>query len=215
MLATFVALQPWNRTSPAVASSTSVGGITTVQALTAPESLEPPAGLLGAGLDQRGAVAASRATERVSLPECSGQISGPGSNGRLRQADLCDLWQAPYQDRADAVVSITALNDDFTARFGEPMCLSSGYRTLEEQAALRAQKGGLAAPAGQSNHGWGLAVDFCPETYAGERGTWLNDVGAVYGWANPDWARRGGSGAYEPWHWEYVPGVEAIAEAGW
>ena len=97
---------------------------------------------------------------------------------------------------------------------GDGMWRWSGARQLGRQAARRRTRGGLAAPPGQSNHGWGLAVDFCPSVYEGRSGRWLHDVGPVFGWDNPEWARGGGSAAYEPWHWEYVPGVTAIAAAG-
>jgi LAS superfamily LD-carboxypeptidase LdcB len=112
------------------------------------------------------------------------------------------------------VVTLTQLNQAHTARFGEPICLTSAYRTLEQQAVLRREKPGLAAPAGQSNHGWGLAVDICDTTYSGSSGAWLRLNAKVYGWDNPDWARRGGAGPFEPWHWEYVKGVEALKAAG-
>ncbi len=59
-----------------------------------------------------------------------------------------------------------------------------------------------------------MAVDLCAETYGGERGRWLRDNAATFGWENPAWARKGGSGYYEPWHWEYLPGRDAIEAAG-
>ena len=37
----------------------------------------------------------------------------------------------------------------------------------------------------------------------------MADVGPVFGWSNPAWARRGGGGTFEPWHWEFT---EAVAE---
>lgn len=151
------------------------------------------------------------------MPQCDGVVTDIGTNGRVPIEELCDLWQAPYRDRADAAVALIALialNEAYEARFGTAMCLSSGYRTFEEQARLRSVKGGLAAPAGLSNHGWGLAVDLCPESYTGPRGAWLHDVGPVFGWDNPAWAHRGGGGPYEPWHWEYVPGVRDIERRG-
>jgi hypothetical protein len=37
----------------------------------------------------------------------------------------------------------------------------------------------------------------------------LRDNATAYGWENPDWALAGGSGQYEPWHWEYFPGEQA------
>ena len=214
MLAAFAALQPWGDPGPALATALAVAGPTTLQALTTEGSFAPPASLVGIENLRGERDVASRMADRTEPSDCTGFFSGRGSNGRVLESDLCDLWQEPFRDRADAVVAIIDLNAAYTARFGDSMCLSSGYRTIEEQAVLRAVKGGLAAPAGQSNHGWGLAVDLCPEAYAGERGAWLHNVGPVYGWANPDWAHRGGDGPYEPWHWEYAPGVDALATDG-
>ena len=37
---------------------------------------------------------------------------------------------------------------------------------------------------------------------------WLSGNGPTFGWDNPAWARRGGSGPYEPWHWEFDVGQE-------
>ena len=165
---------------------------------------------VGVELTSRTVERPSRGAGRPPLPDCTGVVTDVGINGRLSAAALCDLWQAPYQDRADAVVTLFALNDAYRAAFGRDMCLSSGYRDLEEQAALRARKGGLAAAPGTSNHGWGLAVDLCPSTYSGDAGTWLHEVGPVYGWANPAWAHRGGDGPYEPWHWEFTDAVTEI-----
>jgi len=157
---------------------------------------------------------ASRSLAREALPGCDGITRGDGENGRLPASELCDLWQRPYQDRADAVVALEALNDAFRVRFGTDMCLSSAYRDFEAQASLRASKGSIATPAGQSNHGWGLAVDLCPSTYGGQPGEWLHDVGPVYGWSNPDWAHRGGGGSFEPWHWEFASAVAQMAARG-
>lgn len=197
-------------------------GPTTVDALTSgPYDLSPPPSMVSPdGGRERHDQHVTRSESRLEFRTeegtvfCDGIVTDPGTNGRVPEAELCDLWQAPYQDRADAAVSLFALNDQYVARFGRPMCLSSAYRTLEEQAALRRKKGGVAAPAGLSNHGWGLAVDFCPETYTGAGGRWLWENAATFGWENPEWARKGGSGYDEPWHWEYVAGVQAIEAAG-
>ncbi|HEY3547916.1 MAG TPA: M15 family metallopeptidase [Propionicimonas sp.] len=202
----------------------------TVEALTSNVTLpSPPAALLSPpGHDAQnlprsgtGSAEVSRSMPRAEFRtddggtvECSGAVPDIGTNGHVPDESMCDLWQAPYRDRADAVVTLTKLNDAYTAKFGRPMCLTSAYRTLEEQAALRRSSPGLAAPVGQSNHGWGLAVDFCRETYTGTAGAWLRANAAAYAWDNPSWARRGGSGPYEPWHWEYVPGVKALVAAG-
>lgn len=139
---------------------------------------------------------------------CSGKVAGPLVNGRLSSALLCDLWQSPYRIRIDAVASAYKLNDAFVARFGRPLCVTSGYRTYAEQARLRALQPGTAAPAGTSDHGLGVAIDFCPNTYTGEAGAWLRENGPSYGWENPAWAQAGGSGPYEPWQWNYAAGTD-------
>ena len=81
-----------------------------------------------------------------------------------------------------------------------------------QQRAVKAQKGGLAAAPGKSNHGWGLAVDLCQDQTSGVKWAWLNENGPAYGWANPAWALPGGSGPHERWHWEYVKGVKDDGE---
>jgi LAS superfamily LD-carboxypeptidase LdcB len=108
-------------------------------------------------------------------------------------------------------VSLAKLNVAFKQRFGDEVCLTDSYRTLSEQYQLRAIKPGLAAVPGTSEHGWGLAVDLCDGVQAGSgaRFQWLRDNAPDYGWDNPAWARSGGSGPYEPWHWEFTEGVAA------
>jgi hypothetical protein len=198
----------------AVGSRDGTTSISTVTALTERPDLTPPPALVAPSSRPTTAERASRAKQRGAIPGCDGVPTGKGTNGHLPPSELCDLWQAPYKARADAAVTLIALDQVYFARFGVDICLTSGYRSYEEQLRLRGTKGALAANAGQSNHGWGLAVDLCPSTYSGTRGAWLRDVGATYGWANPAWAHPGGAGPLEPWHWEYAPGVAALESAG-
>lgn len=160
----------------------------------------------------RATVSTSRSEEREELAGCDGATRAPGTNGQLKTADLCTLWDGKTQLRADAAVSLAVLNEAYVARFGADLCLVSGYRTLSQQISVKAQKGGLAAAPGKSNHGWGLAVDLCSSETSGSKWTWLNQNAPSYGWDNPEWARPGGSGPYERWHWEYTQGVKADGE---
>ncbi|MFV2143943.1 MULTISPECIES: M15 family metallopeptidase [Isoptericola] len=143
--------------------------------------------------------------EQVPPPGCDPSIDPQGSNGRLSTADLCAPWAGAVLLRADAATALAALNDAYTEQFGEQMCITDGYRSYDQQVVLKGQKPGLAATPGTSNHGWGLAVDICPESYAGDRWAWLAEHGPAAGWTNPAWARQGGAGPYEPWHWEFSP----------
>ncbi|WP_179951068.1 M15 family metallopeptidase [Xylanimonas oleitrophica] len=147
-------------------------------------------------------------------PGCDGVVTEPGTNGRVPASELCDIWQDPFHVRADAAVRLEPLNDAYEKTFGEPLCLTGGYRSYEEQVRLKSQKPTLAATPGRSNHGWGLAVDICDYSYAGERWDWLKEHGPEFGWDNPPWARRGGEGPYEPWHWEYTEAVDALRAQG-
>jgi len=150
---------------------------------------------------------ASRSFTRDPLPGCDARKRPRGTNGLLDVNDLCPLWDRSQQLRADAAVSLAVMNEGFRAQFGRDMCLSDSYRNLYEQRVTKARKGYLAATPGESNHGWGIAVDFCQgETTTSAVWKWLHANGPVYGWANPDWALAGGSGPHEPWHWEYTAG---------
>jgi hypothetical protein len=89
----------------------------------------------------------------------------------------------------------------------------SCYRDLAGQVAARERacaQGNCATAAtpGQSNHGWGKAVDFMTTggqslTFDSPAYRWLKNYGWRSGWNHPDWAEPDGS-TPEPWHWEWV-----------
>ncbi len=155
---------------------------------------------------------ASRAQERAALPGCNGKVTDPGAaNGRLDRDDLCEIWVDGRLLRADAALALARLNAEFATKFGDDLCVTDAYRSYSEQVSVRWRKPGLAARPGTSQHGWGLAVDLCDgEAGSGTaRHEWMRENAPDFGWDNPDWARKGGSGPYEPWHWEYVAGEAA------
>ena len=157
---------------------------------------------------------ARAAEERAALealtPGCDGQTPAGAAgevNGKLDTDVLCDLWQDGHQLRADAAVSLARLNIAYRAEFGTDLQLTDSYRSYAQQVAVKRQKPGLAARPGTSEHGWGLAVDLGGGVEDADRHyDWLMDHAADFGWGHPRWAQRGGSGPYEPWHWEYVAG---------
>jgi LAS superfamily LD-carboxypeptidase LdcB len=72
---------------------------------------------------------------------------------------------------------------------------------------VRICTGPPTARAGESNHGWGRAIDF-----RDQRGVlscydrefdWLKLNAHRFGWVHPEWARCG-LRTQEPWHWEYA-----------
>ncbi len=153
---------------------------------------------------------ASRDQERAVLPGCDGKpVELAAGNGRIDRDDLCELWSGEHL-RADAAVALARLNAEFASSFGRDLCITDGYRSYSEQVSVHWRKPGLAARPGTSQHGWGLAVDLCDgEASTGaSQHSWLRENAPDFGWDNPDWARSGGSGPFEPWHWEYVAGQD-------
>ena len=92
--------------------------------------------------------------------------------------------------------------------FGTPICVTDSYRTYDEQVRLKREKPGLAAEPGTSNHGWGMATDLCGgiQNDGTAANNWLRQNAGRFAWFHPSWADPGGSGPYEPWHWEYAGG---------
>ena len=98
-----------------------------------------------------------------------------------------------------------------TAGWSAGIRLTDSYRTLESQITTRINKPGFSASPGTSKHGWGVAVDIADSdpnvggmSYDTKFYNWLMENAPKYGIHNPPWARKGGSGADEPWHWELM-----------
>ncbi len=198
-------------TPVAVAVGTvSVDAPSTAHVLTASAEEQTPTTVLApVAASLREAETVSRTLTRDPLQEdCNGVVQLTSGNGQIPANDLCTLWDGTNMLRGDAAVSLMALNSNFKAAMGRDLCITDSYRTLAMQRRLAYTKPGLAATPGTSNHGWGLAIDLCAsETNSSAVMSWLNENGPTFGWDNPGWARAGGAGAYEPWHWEYTPGT--------
>jgi LAS superfamily LD-carboxypeptidase LdcB len=97
------------------------------------------------------------------------------------------------------------------------------YRSLEAQRRTYIRNcGSIDAPKaacdpktsspGNSNHGWGRAVDVTTNgrllSCRSEAFEWLAAHAGQYGWVHPAWAGCGESGE-EPWHWEWG-GTETV-----
>lgn len=140
---------------------------------------------------------------------------GDGSNGNMPASAMCAVpWgtdQLGFTQylRCDAADALTALNEAFRAQFGASLDLDLTYRSYEDQVAMKAAFGGLAAAPGTSSHGLGTALDVqeWPGTYGfgTPRYDWLVANGPAYGWYAPARVREGQPYA-EYWHFEYGPG---------
>ncbi len=148
------------------------------------------------------ATASSSSTFRTFSATCDG---APGvssyANGFLPASALCPIGVGSHALRADAAAAFQAMN----AAYGNQLCVTDSYRSYAGQVDVFARKPGLAAVPGTSNHGWGVAVDFCGgiETFGTPAHEWMVANARQFGWTHPSWAQQGGSRP-EAWHWEFV-----------
>lgn len=111
------------------------------------------------------------------------------SNGQLPADSLCG-WGGVLV-RCDMAAALEA-----AAVAGMPRVqITSGYRSFQDQVDVKASRGSWAATPGQSNHGFGTAVDI-PEPAR----SWLFQNGGAHGLINPQWAKD--PNRTERWHWE-------------
>jgi LAS superfamily LD-carboxypeptidase LdcB len=127
------------------------------------------------------------------------------SNGNLDPAVLCTLWRAPgHRLRTDAARAFNAMSAYHARTRGTPLCVTDSYRSYAAQVDVYQRKPSLAAVPGTSEHGWGLAVDFCGgvQTFGTSAFRWMKANAGRYGFHHPSWAEPSGSRP-EAWHWEY------------
>lgn len=137
------------------------------------------------------------------LDECPSDGPQPsGPNGHMPDSALCEYRNIKL--RADAAEALARMHQAFVNEFGRNMCLGNGYRSYAQQASMHRSRPGMVAAPGKSNHGLGLAIDFCgTEKQRGSaQYSWMLKNAGKYGWILPDWAKPGG-GKPEPWHWEF------------
>jgi len=153
------------------------------------------------------AVANEKFNTSSRLPDCQMPAAFGGENGQLSSDQLCKIWGKDNYLRADAALALAELNAQFKAKFGRDLCVGQGYRSYADQVRIKAKRGYFAASPGTSMHGWGLAIDLCRGDDRGAPKEWLDANGAAFNFENPGWAQYR---LYEPWHWEYVPGVNEV-----
>ena len=87
------------------------------------------------------------------------------------------------------------------AAAGHDLQIESGFRTYEEQRALRAKylagTGNKAAEAGRSNHQNGIALDLNTKGFDTAIYAWMKQHAPSYGYIR--------TVDKEHWHWEYHP----------
>jgi hypothetical protein len=145
------------------------------------------------------------ATPQGPVGDCAGGDIGAYPNGRIPVALLCPLPAAPGKFlRADAAYAFSRMSQAYAATFGSPICVTSAYRSYEDQVRVAAERPGWAARPGYSNHGWGTATDLCGgiNQFGSATHDWMLANAPLFGWFHPAWAEPSGK-LPEPWHWEF------------
>lgn len=124
------------------------------------------------------------------------------SNGDLRNATgVFRSNGRAFNLRPAAAGALTEANKSFRGRFGIDIPVNEAHRSIDTQwyywDLYQAGKGNLAAYPGNSNHGWGLAIDV--DILSGEQLAWLKQNLPLCGW----WWAGGTFGQVEDWHYEF------------
>jgi hypothetical protein len=142
----------------------------------------------------------------IDTSSSCGKNTGIYPNGQLPASALCPLYAAAGESlRRDAANAFDAMSKAYEKETGSPLCVTDSYRSFPEQVAIKAKLPGLAATPGSSQHGLGLAVDFCGgvQSFAAPAHLWMQRNAPLYGWFHPGWAEASGV-LPEPWHWEFA-----------
>lgn len=127
-------------------------------------------------------------------------------NGRLPASVLCPLYAAPGESLTrDASMAFNAMSNAYQRQSGSALCVTDSYRSYAEQVAVKLASPKMTATPGRSQHGLGLAVDFCGgvQNFATPAHLWMQRNAPLYGWFHPAWAEPSGV-LPEPWHWEFA-----------
>ena len=147
-----------------------------------PDSEPMPAGSVAGAVGSTG-----------SMPNQSLKMAGgPLSDGR-NAANFIQMAPGATIDRLNPAMlkNFYAMADEYGTTTGKKIKVNDGYRSFEQQVALKKKLGDQAAEPGKSLHGFGLAMDVDQ--------TKLNELEAIglmrkYGFTRPVGA--------EPWHME-------------
>jgi hypothetical protein len=181
--------------NPAVALRASSLGLTG-SATTDPSVLSAITRLLGSGGATTTAPAATSGTGAAAAAPA--ELAAYG-NGRIPDAALVAIDDRGNRLWAPAARAFDAMRRAAAAD-GIGLPVTSSYRSYDQQVQMVQTEGlygqgGLAAAPGQSEHGWGRALDL---KTGSDAQAWLRQHAGDYGFTAPV--------AGEPWHWEYATG---------
>jgi len=148
----------------------------------------------------------------------------PEDFGMVKLLDRYNWLDTTQKVKPEVETPLMVLIDAAEAN-GKCLVVSSGFRTLEQQAKVKAKYGDLAEEPGKSEHQTGLAVDLqaCPMT-DGERDDEAERLELAkpfnelpeYRWLKKNAGKYGFTQSYEneTWHWKFTgitPSPQVVA----
>ena len=136
-----------------------------------------------------------------NLPDLTGV-----SNGELPDDLLCPIpWQPNERLLCAAMDNFIRLNEAYHLQFGTDLPILNGYRDLASQYQVHWDAPDMTAIPGQSNHGFGQAIDFNWDIFSAwdaPEVSWMLEHGPSYGFRLPS-ALGPDTDRPEPWHYEF------------
>ncbi len=131
------------------------------------------------------------------------------SNGYIPQRALTPVPGTGFLMMPRAGRALSAMINAARAD-GIDLSIGNTYRDYQLQAQLyrdyqAGNRSAPVAPPGQSQHGWGLAVDLSSVGAGSPQFMWLYRNAGRFGFTNP-WLHGKSTDTAEPWHWEFGQG---------
>jgi len=151
--------------------------------------------IAGVGAVPAGGGDTAPATVTAGVQSRGGALS-PGSQDSRNPTNLVSIGQGGHKLQAPAAASLARVEK----RIGRKVLVTDSFRTQAQQADCHARKPDLCAPAGNSAHEMGLAIDVDGDP---------NDPALVAALTAEGWHRNGrkikvgNTMVPEPWHWSY------------
>lgn len=138
-----------------------------------------------------------------------------GESGKIPASNLQSMGAIGLANHSLHPIAARAYIAMYNAakRDGITLNITDSFRSYAAQVDVKRRKPNLAATAGYSNHGWGLAVDGIYGGFSSATYRWLTANGPRFGWVNPPWAQQNGSKP-EHWHWEFWGIFNYVASDG-
>jgi hypothetical protein len=133
---------------------------------------------------------------------CAGSLTSIGGSHKLNPAAAKDYLRMVESAKRDGVS--WGITDSFRPLKTQCNIFDWDHFIKNNKKRKKGTSGTPVAFPGNSNHGWGSAVDLKVK-YGDKAHTWLTENASKFGFSNPFKNPR-----TEPWHWEHVESAKSL-----